>query len=261
MEKYFSLAGKVALITGGGDGLGRATANVLSDCGADIVVTDLYLEKATNTANEIRAKGRKALALASDAMDSKQVNDMVSKAVGEFGKIDILVNNAGGLKRYVPFLEMPEEEWDFHINWNLKTTFLCSQAVGKVMVQKGTKGSIISMSSLAGFSVRWGALHYGTAKGALRLFTDGLAKELAQYGIRVNAIAPGSIDTPLVATVYKDNPKRLAQLIGMVPMGRMGKPWEVGSVIAFLASDASSFVTGQTIVISGGLDTTVEGKV
>lgn len=260
MTEYFSLSGKVALVTGGGDGLGKGTALVLADCGADVVVTALHREKAEQTAKEIRAKGRKALAMASDAMDAGQVDEMVSRALGEFGKIDVLVNNVGGVRKLHPFLEISEDEWDFNMNWNLKTTFLCTKAVGKIMIDAGTKGSIINMSSLNGFSVRVGAVHYGTVKGAIRLFTDGLAKEWAPYGIRVNAVAPGPVETPGVVEIYKDKPELLAKRSRMVPMGRVGKPSEVGSVVAFLASDASSFVTGQTVSINGGLDSTLEPR-
>ncbi len=144
--------------------------------------------------------------------------------------------------------------------WNVKTAFLCSKAVGKVMVDQKIQGSIINMSSIAGFSNRPEGVHYGTAKGALRLFTDGLAKELAPYGIRVNAIAPAYIETPLALRVYEDNPELRTRRLKMIPLGRTGQPSEVGALAIFLASDASSFITGQTILITGGLDSLIEPR-
>jgi len=260
MRDLFSLTGKVAIVTGGGQGLGKAIALGFADYGADVVVAEMNPETAAATADEVRAKGRKALDIVVDALDSHQVERMVKQTMDEFGKIDILVNNAGGLKRYQPTLDMDEEEWDYHIDWNLKTAFLCSKAVGKVMVEQKIQGCIINMSSMAGVSNRGRQVHYGTAKGAIRLFTDGLAKELAPYGIRINAMAPASIETPMVAMVYAENPELLKSRLKMIPLGRIGQPSEVASVAIFLASDASSFITGQTILINGGLDSLIEPR-
>jgi len=260
MKEVFSLKDRVAIVTGGGLGLGKAMALGFADFGADIVVAEINPEAAAATADEVRSKGRKALDIVVDIMDSQQVERMVKQTVDEFGKIDILVNNVGGLKRYQPTLDMDDEEWDYHIDWNLRTAFICSKAVGKVMVDQKTGGCIINMSSMAGVSNRGSQVHYGTAKGALRLLTDGLAKEWAPYGIRVNAMAPANVETPLVARVYAENPELLKRRLKMIPMGRIAQPWEVAAVAIFLASDASSFITGQTIVISGGLDSLLEPR-
>jgi len=258
MNDVFSLAGKIAIVTGSGTGLGKGIALAFADYGADVVVAEMNPETAAATANEIRSKGRKALDIVVDVKDSQQVEQMVKQTLDEFGKIDILVNNAGGMKRYEPTLEMDEETWDYHIAWNLKSAFLCCKAVAKVMVDQKIQGSLINMSSIMGFSNRPGGVHYGAAKGGVRLFTDGLAKELAPYGIRVNAIAPAYIDTPLAIRVYDDNPELRKRRLKMIPMGRTGKSSEVGALAIFLASDASSFITGQTILISGGLDSLIE---
>jgi NAD(P)-dependent dehydrogenase (short-subunit alcohol dehydrogenase family) len=260
VDSKFSLKDKVAIVTGSGAGIGRATALALADAGAAVVVAELVPETAEAAVQELRSRGHRALKVVVDARDSRQVEDMVRQTVDEFGRIDILVNNAGGLKEWVPIVDMSEEVWDEIFAVNLKTAFLCSREVGKVMIARGTAGSVINFSSIGGFSNRLGLVHYGAAKGAVRLFTDGLAKEWAPHGIRVNAIAPGYVETPMSNEIYRNKPGLKERRMGMIPLGRQAKVDEFATVVVFLASDASSYITGQTILVSGGLDSLVEPK-
>lgn len=256
MRDLFSLDGKTAVVTGSGQGLGKAIALGLADYGADVVVCEINADLAAVTAKEIKSKGRRTMVSVTDVRDGKQVNDMVTRSMDEFGKINILVNVAGGnASGFGPILELSEEGWDSEFALNAKSTFLCCKAVAKAMVSKKTKGSLINFSSISGFSNRPDSIAYGAAKGAIRLFTDGMAKAMARYGVRVNAIAPGYFATPLPAKVYAANPKLREQRAKMIPMGRIADPSEMVGLAVYLASDASSFLTGQTILISGGLDT------
>jgi NAD(P)-dependent dehydrogenase (short-subunit alcohol dehydrogenase family) len=185
---------------------------------------------------------------------------MVRQTMDEFGRIDILVNNVGGMKGFEPILGMSEEVWDDIFDLNVKSAFLCSKVVGKAMIDGNIDGRIINLSSIGGFSNRPNLVHYGAVKAAIRLFTDGLAKEWAPYGIRVNAIAPGYLKTALSAKVYEGNPSLYERRMKLVPLGRQGSLEEIAAVAVFLASDASSYITGQTILVAGGLDSLVEPR-
>lgn len=247
----FNLKGRVAIVTGAGAGLGKAVALGLGQAGADVSICARTASTIETVAVEIRAFGSKAIALSTDVRDSDQIEQMVIKTLDEFGRIDILVNNAGGhFEKNV--LELSGKGWDAIINENLKSVFLFSQAVGKIMQQRRS-GSIISMSSVAGLGSYSINASYGAAKAGIISLTKTLAISLAPYNVRVNAILPGLMGTESVMPFYNSRPDMLAK----VPLGRYGEPEEVVGAAIFLASDASSYVTGSTIVIDGGLTSVV----
>ncbi len=246
------LKGKVAIITGARRGMGRTHAIALAKAGAKVVVSDISLEECQNVVEEIKKAGGEGLAVKCDVSKKVEVDEMVKKTVEKFGKVDILVNNAG-IAQFVPFLEMTEEEWDRTLDINLKGYFLCAQAVAKEMA-KQKSGVIINIASIAMGQVGVGfpaLAHYCASKGGIVGMTEALALELAPYNIRVNAISPGAIDTPMIDPLKVD-PKTMEGLMARVPLKRVGKPEEVSNLVLFLASDASSYMTGSTVVIDGG---------
>ena len=240
-------------MTGSSRGIGKAIALGLAGAGAHIVVAARTTADVETSASEIRALGRKALALPTDVRDSEQVAKMVEKTMEEFGRIDILVNNAAGFFK-ASSLEMSEGAWDALIRENLKSVFLCSKAVGKIMVEQ-KKGSIINISSMAGLRGYVSNAAYGAAKAGIISLTKTLAVEWAPYNVRVNSIAPGFVETPSTTTFWQQNPKHRQAVLQKVPLGRLGKPEDIVGAAVFLASEASAYVTGETIVVSGGLTT------
>ncbi len=246
----FALSDKVAIVTGSGRGIGNGIALAFADMGADVVVAERDAEPAEATAAEIRDRGRRALVVLSDVREQEQVDEVVRKAVDEFGHIDILVNNAGGMFMS-EIAAISVKGWDAIIRANLKATFLCSKAVSAVMMDKKTKGSIINIASVNAFSGSPGSAAYGAAKAGIINFTQSLAIELAPHRIRVNAVAPGVIDTP--GTLQWVTPEREAEIIKVVPLARRGKPEDVAGAAIYLASDYADYVTGQTIVVDGGI--------
>lgn len=244
-----SLDGKVALVTGGSRGIGRATALAFADAGADVVVASRKLPDLEVVAEEIKAKGRKGLAIASHIAKIEESKNLVEKVKAEFGRIDILFNNAGTNPYLGPLMDAEEWAWDVTMNVNLKGPFFLAQLVAKVMKEQGG-GNIINTASTA--ALRAGELSiYSVTKAGLKMLTECMAKEWGQYGIRVNAVAPGVIKTRLSEALWKEPAageaaKKRAALL------RLGESEEVAGVVLFLASDASSFVTGETIVIDGG---------
>ncbi|OIO45987.1 MAG: hypothetical protein AUJ31_02710 [Parcubacteria group bacterium CG1_02_39_15] len=246
------LKGKVAIITGARRGMGRTHALALAKAGAKVVVADISLEDCQKVVKEIEKNKGEALAVKCDVAKKEEVEEMVKKAVEKFGKVDILVNNAG-ICQFKPFLDLTEEEWDRTLNINLKGYFLCAQAAAKEMV-KQKSGVIINIASVAMGQVGVGIpniVHYCASKGGVVGMTEALAVELAPYNIRVNAISPGMIETPMIDPIKKD-PKVAEAMLDRVPMKRVGKPEEVSNLVLFLASDASSYMTGSTVVIDGG---------
>lgn len=246
------LKNKVAIVTGARRGMGKSHALVLAKAGAKVVVSDISLEECQKVVDEIKKNGGEAMAVKCDVTKKEEVEEMVKKAVEKWGKVDVLVNNAG-ICQFKPFSELTEEEWDRTLNINLKGYFLCAQAATKEMV-KQKSGAIVNIASVDMGQVGVGMpnlVHYGASKGGVVAMTESLAVELAPYNIRVNAIAPGVIETPM-SEAAKEDPKLLEQTLSRVPMKRMGKPEEVSNLVLFLASDVSSYITGSTVVIDGG---------
>ena len=252
MSDSFNLNGKVALVTGASSGIGRATAETLAANGARVAINFHRNEAGAEAVRaQITGAGGSAIIVQADVTRASEVQSLVEHTVNEFGPIDILVNNAGSLVERLKILELTEERWDQVIDLNLKSAFLCCQAVAASMMERKT-GAIVNVSSIAGRNGgALGSIHYSTAKGGLITFTKGLAKELGPSGVRVNAVSPGVIDTPYHEQF--SSPEMMKTYAGMIPLGRIGKPAEVAKVICFLASEASSYLAGETIEINGGM--------
>ncbi len=246
----FSLEGQVAIVTGGGTGIGRAIALEFAKAEADVVVASRRLANLEKVADEIRALGKRSLAVPVDITKRTEIDNLVQRVMDEFGSIDILVNNAGTAVRTSLF-KHSEEDWDKVLDTNLKSYYLCSQAVGTRMVEQ-KKGNIINISSIRGITAAPGRVSYSVSKAGVVMLTRVLALELAHYNIRANAIAPGWVKTELTKVQWSD-PETYNQITAEIPMGRWAEPSEIASVALFLASDASSYMTGSTIVVDGGL--------
>jgi NAD(P)-dependent dehydrogenase (short-subunit alcohol dehydrogenase family) len=252
-ERLFSLKGKVALITGGSRGIGRAIALAFAEAGADLVVSSRNkrppeLEK---VAEEIRAKGGKALAIPAHVGKKEDVQNLVQKTLKEFGRIDILVNNAGVNPVLSTLVDLEEEAFEKVIEVNLKGAFFMSKAVAKEMIKQGG-GRIINISSISGLRARAdGTGAYCISKAAMNMMTQVMARELAPHNILVNAIAPGSIKTEFSRVDWMD-PERRAQRIREIELKRFGEPEEIVGPALLLASEASSFMTGEIIRVDGG---------
>ena len=242
------LAGKVALVTGAAQGIGKAVALLLAQNGADIVVSDINLEKAEETAKEVQTLGRKALAIKVDVAKLDDVEKMVGAIWARFGQVDILVNNAG-IARDKLILRMTEEDWDAVLNINLKGTFNCTKAVVRHM-SKQRSGKIVNIASVVGEMGNAGQGNYAASKAGVIGFTKTIAREFAQRGINVNAIAPGYIETPMTDSLPDKAKEELKRLI---PMDRLGKPEDVAEAVLFLVSEASSYITGQVLNVNGGI--------
>jgi len=245
----FSLEDRVAIVTGAGRGIGKGIAISFAEVGAHIVVSEIDPDTGRTTADKVRALGRKSLAVTTDVRDSKQVAKLVEATMKEFGHIDILVNNAGGAIPLTPVVALGEEDWDWIMAIALKSVFLCCQAAARVMIDQ-KKGNIINISSMAGLRSVPGLGPYGAAKAGVISLTRTLAAELARYNIRVNTIAPGAIETPMLAGI-RGSIKGHAERIG-VPLGRIGYPEDITAAAIYLASDASDYVSGETIEVKGG---------
>ena len=247
--QMFSLEGKVAVVTGGTSGIGLALSLGLADAGADVVATARRQQQVEDTAAAIEAKGRKTLRLASDVCNRASLEKLLAATLSTFGKVDILINCAGKIKR-TPTLTQPEEEWTDIVNTNLTGTLRGCQVFGKAMLERGY-GRIINISSLNAFAALTEVAAYAASKAGVASLTRSLAVEWSKKGVTVNAIAPGVFRTALNADLL-DNSPRGKELLMRTPMGRFGKTEEVVGAALYLASDAASFVTGQSLVVDGG---------
>ena len=242
------LEGKVALVTGSAQGIGRAIGLLFAQKGADIVVSDINLEKAEETAREIETLGRRAMAVRANVAVLEEVEKMVQGMIDRFSRIDILVNNAG-IARDKLLLRMTEEDWDLVLDINLKGTFHCTKAVIRYM-SKQRSGKIVNIASVVGAIGNAGQANYSASKAGVIGFTKTIAREFAGRGINVNAIAPGYIVTPMTDILPE---KAKEELKRMIPMERLGQPEDVAQAVLFLVSEASSYVTGQVIHVNGGI--------
>jgi NAD(P)-dependent dehydrogenase (short-subunit alcohol dehydrogenase family) len=243
---HFKLSDRVAVVTGAGRGIGRSIALGLAGAGAHVVVAARTPSEIKDTATKIRKLDRKSLAIPTDVRLSDHVNKMVENTLEIYGKIDILVNNAGSTF-VTRTMEMSEKGWDAIIRENLKSVFLCSQAIAKVMV-KQKRGVIVNIASIVGLHAQPLNAAYAAAKAGVINLTKTMATDLAKYNVRVNAIAPGHIATPGSIRLYGELPEAVDQ----IPLSRAGAPEDIVGGVIYLASDASSYVTGETIVIDGG---------
>ncbi len=242
------LKDKVALVTGAAQGIGRAVALILARNGADVVISDINLEKAEETAKEIETTGSKAMAVRVDVANPGDVERMVDAVLARFGRIDILVNNAG-IARDKLILRMTEEDWDAVLDINLKGTFNCTKAVVKQMSRQRS-GKIVNIASVSGEMGNPGQANYSASKAGVIGLTKTIAREFAQRGINVNAIAPGYIQTPMTEALPE---KAKEELKRMIPVERLGQPEDVAEAVLFLVSDSSSYITGHVLNVNGGI--------
>jgi 3-oxoacyl-[acyl-carrier protein] reductase len=251
MKPYLDLTGRVALVTGASSGIGAATAVTLADLGAKVALSyHRNRDGAEGTRDRILAAGGAAIALGADVRRTEDIRALVDRTASQLGPIDILVNNAGSLVARFAILEITEERLNEILALNFTSAVLASRAVAGSMIER-RRGAIINVVSIAGHSGGGpGASLYASSKAALTAFTKGLAKELAPQGIRVNAVSPGVIDTPFHEVF--STPEMIQNFVKMIPLGRVGTADECATVIAFLASDAASYVVGETIEVNGG---------
>lgn len=246
------LKNKVVVITGARRGMGKADALLFAEKGAKVVVSDISQEDCQKVVDQIEKKGGQAIAVKCDVSKKEEVDNLFRKTIEKFDRVDVLVNNAG-ICEFKPFIDLTEEEWDRTLNINLKGYFLCAQAAAKEMA-KQKSGVIVNIASVAMGQLGVGfpnIVHYCASKGGIAAMTEAMALELAPYNIRVNAIAPGMIETPMLDPIKQD-PKSIEGILARIPLSRMGKPEEIADLVVFLASDKSSYITGSIVVIDGG---------
>ncbi|MBL7209467.1 MAG: SDR family oxidoreductase [Dehalococcoidia bacterium] len=266
--KEFDLAGKAAVVIGGGRGIGKGIALTLAEAGADVIVAARTAEQVKQTASEIRSLGREGIAVPADATKADDTDKVISAAISAWGRVDILVNSAG-LAIRKPIVPLPgyrpawaeavqdfssptnEEEWRHMLDANLTSIFLATRAAGPYMIQQG-KGKIINITSATGAKGFAYQVVYCTTKAAVSMYTRSLALEWARYNINVNALAPGYVATEMTAMFFENEAVR-DRLLRSVPLSRLGQPREVGLLAVYLASEASDYLTGQTIYLDGGL--------
>lgn len=245
------LQGKVALVTGASRGIGRGISEIFAEEGADVAVNYVEnMEQANEVAAYVRDKGRRAIVVKGDVTKRSDVQAMIDKTWSELGPIDILVNNAG-IETIIPFLEITDEQWTRITDVNLRGEWLCSQVYCQRVVAKGRKGAIVNIGSIQAAKVLPGRTHYAPTKLGLEALTRNMSAEMTPLGIRVNCVHPGLIDTDMTAWVMK-RPDLLPGVLSQISLGRAGRPREIGTVVAFFASDEASYLTGQSIHVDGG---------
>lgn len=252
LEKL-KLDGRVAVVTGGGQGIGAACAEALAEAGAKVVIAEMVPERAAACLRSLAEKGLSVESIALDVTRSSAVDAAVARMVEDYGRVDILVNNAGVAKSDVRAEDTSDEHWRFHMDVNLDGLFWCCRAFGRQMLTQGS-GAIVNIGSMSGFIVNkpQPQSFYNASKAAVHHLTRSLAAEWAARGVRVNAVAPTYIETPLTSFGIQENPEMYKVWLEMTPMGRVGQPEEIASVVHFLASDAASLVTGAIVVADGG---------
>lgn len=256
IQEIFSLKGQVAIVTGGGKGIGQAIALRLAEAGAHIAIADMDQKAATETQLMIENAGGRAAVILDDASTIEDVDLVIKSAVDTFGRLDILVNNAG-IFRFQPFIDLTPEMWNATIDTNLKGAAFLAKAAARQMISQGSGGRIINITSIDGYHPTGNLSHYDASKGGLEMLTKSMARELAQYDILVNSIAPGGITTPGVADMMgvKDNDTMKAVIEGFLatlPLRRMGEPEEIANMALFLASPAGSYCVGSSFIVDGG---------
>jgi len=247
----YDLTRRVAIVTGGGTGIGAATARLLARHGADVVIASRTVEELERTAAAIgSATGRRCLAVPTDVKEEEQVARMVQRTIDELGRIDILINNAGGT-RMGPLTGLTTKAWDASFGLNVRAAYFCTREVGRHLVAQRS-GAIVNVSSGAGLTGVKGGAHYASAKAALQMFTTVTAAEWGRYGIRANCVAVGLVSSERAVEAWRVAKLDTAAATASVPLGRPGTPDEVGSAILFLVSDAASYISGQTLAVDGG---------
>ena len=247
----YDLSGKVAIVTGGSSGIGRAAAIQLAASGAAVAIASLPAEACYAVQDEIIGFGGRAFAIPTDVSDPAQVDAMIDATVQEFGRLDILINNAGIGGAVLPLLEQSPEEFDKVLSVNLKGIFLCAKAAAAQMIRQGCGGRIVNTCSIAYIEGHGFHGPYGAAKGGVSTLTRTMAAEWAEHGINVTAVAPGLTRTPINDDLAADD-EVLKTFLDKIPLHRMAKPWEIAAMMLFLSSDAASFITGTTIIVDGG---------
>jgi len=244
------LSGKVALVTGASSGIGKAIALYLAEEGADVAINyHSDLEEAEEVVRRVKSMGKRAIAVKADVSSSAEVKEMFSKVISEFSTLDILINNAG-IGNLMPAVSMTDDVWNIMLGTHLYGTMNCTREALKIMLSKKA-GKIINIASICGMTGCLGAAHYSAAKGGIIGYTHAVSREVISQGINVNAIAPGYIDTPLLVKGGLTD-EMLKLLLAEIPIGRLGKPREIASLAAYLASDDANFIVGQVISPNGG---------
>ena len=251
MGDLLDLSGRVAIVTGGGTGIGAATARLLAEHGADVAIAARTVEDLERTSAAVQASsGRRCLPIPTDVKDEEQVIRLVQRTVDELGRIDILVNNAGGT-RMGPLRDLPTKAWDASFDLNVRSAYFCTREAGRHLVEQGS-GAIVNISSGAGVTGVRGGAHYSSAKAALQMFTRVTAAEWGRYGVRANCIAVGAIASERALDAWRVARIDPEGIAAGVALGRTGEPREVASAVLFFVSDASSYISGQTLSVNGG---------